>query len=239
MIKSIAVGWHLLFAIIQTLYTIDVAYSYVDDWEITYPKELRFNISWTVHNFSAIDISSFESPIFEPPTSINDHRFKLRILPQFGESKNMVAIFLLWDSPEVEKLEIKYRFRIKGRNGDWTIAPEEQGLFANKFKGWGYENRINRNTLLDPENSYLIKSSITFYADISFWEFVSKNYNFRRVKQLRCDNTDINALDALSAIGKFYNTNKFSDATLVINGRNYSVHRVRLFDFLFILYFHR
>ncbi|XP_011495899.1 PREDICTED: speckle-type POZ protein-like [Ceratosolen solmsi marchali] len=227
--KSVIVGGYFLYNIIYIFNAMNtMASTSVDEWKVTYPIELSTNISWTIHNFSAIDTNAFDSPIFEPLVNHNEHQFKIKINTRDGPMRNSIGIHLLWNCVDMEKLEIKFRFRFKSEVSDLIITRELRQLFNNSFKGWGLTQATPRNKLVNqhPNSQHPMKDTVTIYADISFWDFINNDdkTNSKKVTRSICNKNDIRALNVLHAIGKFLNYNKYSDVTFVVNGQSFPAH---------------
>ncbi|XP_022245728.1 protein roadkill-like isoform X2 [Limulus polyphemus] len=183
---------------------------------------------WTINNFSfcreemgeVLKSSTFSA-------GANDKlRWCLRVNPKGldEESKDYLSLYLLLVSCNKSEVRAKFKFSILNSKREETKAMESQRAYRFiQGKDWGFKKFIRRDFLLDEANGLLPDDKLTLYCEVSVVADsvnISGQNNATQFKVPECRLSD--------DLGLLFESQKFSDVILSVNGREFYGHKAIL-----------
>ncbi|XP_076366562.1 protein roadkill-like isoform X2 [Tachypleus tridentatus] len=183
---------------------------------------------WTINNFSfcreemgeVLKSSTFSA-------GANDKlRWCLRVNPKGldEESKDYLSLYLLLVSCNKSEVRAKFKFSILNAKREETKAMESQRAYRFiQGKDWGFKKFIRRDFLLDETNGLLPDDKLTLYCEVSVVADsvnISGQNNAIQFKVPECRLSD--------DLGLLFESQKFSDVILNVNGREFYGHKAIL-----------
>lgn len=199
-----------------------------ESWCYTQVKIVKFSYMWTINNFSysreemgeVLKSSSFSA-------GTNDKlKWCLRVNPKGldEESKEYLSLYLLLVSCNKSEVRAKFKFSILNSRREETKAMESQRAYRFvQGKDWGFKKFIRRDFLLDEANGLLPDDKLTLYCEVSV---VADSVNISgqncaiQFKVPECRLSD--------DIGDLFESRKFSDVILSVNGKEFYTHKAIL-----------
>ncbi|XP_076305181.1 protein roadkill-like isoform X3 [Tachypleus tridentatus] len=191
-------------------------------------KVVKFSYMWTINNFSfcreemgeVLKSSTFSA-------GANDKlRWCLRVNPKGldEESKDYLSLYLLLVSCNKSEVRAKFKFSILNAKREETKAMESQRAYRFvQGKDWGFKKFIRRDFLLDEANGLLPDDKLTLYCEVSV---VADSVNISgQNSAIQFKVPDCRLPDDL---GLLFDSQKFSDVILSVNGREFYAHKAIL-----------
>ncbi|XP_065306772.1 speckle-type POZ protein isoform X3 [Dermacentor albipictus] len=199
-----------------------------ESWCYTQVKVIKFSYMWTINNFSfcreemgeVLKSSTFSA-------GANDKlKWCLRVNPKGldEESKDYLSLYLLLVSCNKSEVRAKFKFSILNAKREETKAMESQRAYRFvQGKDWGFKKFIRRDFLLDEANGLLPDDKLTLYCEVSVVADsvnISGQNNAIQFKVPECRLSD--------DFGHLFESQKFSDVILSVNGREFYAHKAIL-----------
>ncbi|XP_064472257.1 speckle-type POZ protein-like isoform X2 [Ornithodoros turicata] len=199
-----------------------------ESWCYTQVKVIKFSYMWTINNFSfcreemgeVLKSSTFSA-------GANDKlKWCLRVNPKGldEESKDYLSLYLLLVSCNKSEVRAKFKFSILNAKREETKAMESQRAYRFvQGKDWGFKKFIRRDFLLDEANGLLPDDKLTLYCEVSVVADsvnISGQNNAIQFKVPECRLSD--------DLGHLFESQKFSDVILSVNGREFYAHKAIL-----------
>ncbi|RXG73023.1 Protein roadkill [Armadillidium vulgare] len=199
-----------------------------ENWCYTQVKVIKFSYMWTINNFSfcreemgeVLKSSTFSA-------GANDKlKWCLRVNPKGldEESKDYLSLYLLLVSSNKSEVRAKFKFSILNAKREETKAMESQRAYRFvQGKDWGFKKFIRRDFLLDEANGLLPDDKLTLYCEVSVVADsinISGQSNAVQFKVPDCRLSD--------DLGVLFESQKFSDVTLAVGGREFQAHKAIL-----------
>ncbi|UYV61388.1 SPOPL [Cordylochernes scorpioides] len=153
-------------------------------------------------------------------------RWCLRVNPKGldEESKDYLSLYLLLVSCNKSEVRAKFKFSILNAKREETKAMESQRAYRFvQGKDWGFKKFIRRDFLLDEANGLLPDDKLTLYCEVSVVADsvnISGQTNAIQFKVPECRLSD--------DLGFLFESQKFSDVILNVNGREFYAHKAIL-----------
>ncbi|XP_062702249.1 protein roadkill isoform X5 [Aedes albopictus] len=191
-------------------------------------KVVKFSYMWTINNFSfcreemgeVLKSSTFSA-------GANDKlKWCLRVNPKGldEESKDYLSLYLLLVSCNKSEVRAKFKFSILNAKREETKAMESQRAYRFvQGKDWGFKKFIRRDFLLDEANGLLPEDKLTIFCEVSVVADsvnISGQSNIIQFKVPECKLSE--------DLGLLFDSEKFSDVTLAVGGREFQVHKAIL-----------
>lgn len=183
---------------------------------------------WTINNFSfcreemgeVLKSSTFSA-------GANDKlKWCLRVNPKGldEESKDYLSLYLLLVSCNKSEVRAKFKFSILNAKREETKAMESQRAYRFvQGKDWGFKKFIRRDFLLDEANGLLPDDKLTLYCEVSV---VADSVNvFGQNNSIQFKVPECHLSENL---GNLFESQKFSDVILSVNGREFYAHKAIL-----------
>jgi speckle-type POZ protein len=140
------------------------------------------------------------------------------------ESKDYLSLYLLLVSCNKTEVRAKFKFSILNAKREETKAMESQRAYRFvQGKDWGFKKFIRRDFLLDEANGLLPDDKLTLYCEVSV---VADSVNISgQNNSIQFKVPECRLSDDLSIL---FESQKFSDVLLVVNGREYYAHKAIL-----------
>lgn len=199
-----------------------------ENWCYTQVKVVKFSYMWTINNFSfcreemgeVLKSSTFSA-------GANDKlKWCLRVNPKGldEESKDYLSLYLLLVSCNKSEVRAKFKFSILNAKREETKAMESQRAYRFvQGKDWGFKKFIRRDFLLDEANGLLPEDKLTIFCEVSVVADsvnISGQSNIIQFKVPECKLSE--------DLGLLFDSEKFSDVTLAVGGREFQVHKAIL-----------
>uniref|UniRef100_A0A1B0AT35 BTB domain-containing protein n=1 Tax=Glossina palpalis gambiensis TaxID=67801 RepID=A0A1B0AT35_9MUSC len=192
-------------------------------WGHTKVKMIRFNYKWTIDDFSFW--CKEECKILRSPTFFPDDNEELK-----------------WSFLNLEVLETSISIYLEllsggtssGVNAECTmsILNEAKGKKKTKILGVhqyikgsdrGFKNFINKDYLLNVANGFLPKDKLTIFCEMCVKAEVIDISSQPQTQQFK-----LSAFKLNEDLGKLFDSEKYSDVTIVVGDRSFPVHKAIL-----------
>ncbi len=140
------------------------------------------------------------------------------------ESKDYLSLYLLLVSCNKTEVRAKFKFSILNAKREETKAMESQRAYRFvQGKDWGFKKFIRRDFLFDEANGLLPDDKLTLYCEVSVVADsvnISGQSNGVQFRVPECRLAD--------DLGGLFDTQRFSDVTLFVGGREFLAHKAIL-----------
>lgn len=196
-----------------------------ESWCYTQVKVVKFSYMWTINNFSFCKEEMGEVIKSSTFSAGGNDKLKwcLRVNPKGldDESKEYLSLYLLLVACQKNEVRAKFKFSILNSKREETKAMESQRAYRFiQGKDWGFKKFIRRDFLLDDTNGLLPDDKLTLYCEVSV---VAESINHSG--QMVTSQFKIPDCRLADDLGSLFESGKFSDVILSVNGTEFNAHK--------------
>ncbi|XP_055840545.1 protein roadkill-like [Episyrphus balteatus] len=197
----------------------------VENWCHTKSNIIKFNFTWTIDNFDFLPNKTGESLRSSTFSAGSHHKSKwfLKIYPkgECEDSKDFISIYLHIEPFIKGEVLAKYNISILNSKGKSQKGGETSEIkYFMACQGWGYKKLVSRGYLLHKPNDVLPDNKLTVHCEV---QVLSDRVNTMGQKNIT--KFTIPQCELANDLGVLWDTEDFSDVTLVIGDLEFPSHK--------------